>query len=195
MTRPLTELLVLDGQGVVFSDPFASFLGQLAHATGRPTETVERRWRDLRHDLWTGRLSEPEFWQQLVGSDDGGHWGAILEASYSAGPAAGQLPAWSSRVQIWLLSNHVTAWMERRLARLDLRRWFARILVSDALGFMKPDPRVFAQVLAAVSRPAAALFVDDQVHNVEAARNLGLTAILADPEGQWRHEIEARLHL
>lgn len=193
MTQPPIELLVLDGQGVVFSDPFAKFLEQLAQATGRPAEVVARRWRTLRADLWTGGLAEPEFWRQMIDGDDGGGWGAILEASYSAGPAAGHLPAWSSRVPIWLLSNHVTAWMDRRLARLDLRRWFARILVSDALGFMKPDPRVFAQVLAAVSRPAAALVVDDHLYNVEAARNLGLTAVLADPEGQWRREIEARL--
>lgn len=193
MTRPSTELLVLDGQGVVFSDLLATFLAQLAHVTGRPTETVQCRWCELRHDLWTGRLSEPEFWRQLVGSDDGGHWGTTLEASYSAGPAAGHLPVWSSQVPIWLLSNHVTAWMDRRLARLDLRRWFDRILVSDVLGFTKPDPRAFAHVLAAVSQPAAALFVDDQAHNVEAARDLGLTAVLADRDGLWRREVEAWL--
>ena len=193
MTRPPIELLVLDGQGVVFSAPFASFLDQLAQATGRPVEMVERRWRELRADLWTGRLAETELWRRLIAGDDGSHWGATLEASYAAGPAAGDLPAWSSRVPIWLLSNHVTAWMDRRLARLDLRRWFARILVSDALGFMKPDPRAFAPVLAAVSRPAAALFVDDQARNVEAARDLGLTAVLADPQGRWRREIEAWL--
>jgi HAD superfamily hydrolase (TIGR01509 family) len=64
------------------------------------------------------------------------------------------------------------------------------VLVSDALGALKPEPEVFAPALAQVLDPASVLFVDDQQKNVAAATVLGLTAILADPAGRWLAEVD-----
>ena len=193
MTGAAIELLVLDGQGVVFNDPLAAFFGQLADATGQDPGAVLARWRDeLRERAWSGAIDDQAMWRALVGADRR-DWGALLEAAYRPGPAAPWLPGWAAQVPVWLLTNHRTAWIEPRLDRFGLRPWFGRVLVSDALGALKPDPSVFSSVLAHVRDPAAVLLVDDQEKNVSVASTLGLSAILADPAGLWISEVDRRL--
>ncbi|MEZ4367843.1 MAG: HAD-IA family hydrolase [Kofleriaceae bacterium] len=193
MTAPGCDLLVLDGQGVTFTDPFGAWLDDLADATASPRPRIRSRWHDeLRERAWRGEISDDALWAALAGAD-GAAWGARLEAAYRPGPAAAHLARWAARVEIWLLSNHRTPWIEARLRRFDLRRYFARLLVSDGLGALKPSPAVFAPVLADRRHPERVLFVDDQAKNVAAARALGLSAVLADPGGRWRTEVERRL--
>lgn len=193
MSGPAIELLVLDGQGVVFNDPLAAFFDELADATGQDRGAVLARWRDgVRDRAWRGAIDDRTMWRALIGGD-AGNWGARLEAAYAPGPGAPRLPAWAARVPIWLLTNHRTAWIEQRLVRFGLRPLFSRVLVSDALGALKPETSVFAPLLAHVRDPAAVLFVDDQQKNVTVAAALGLSAVLADPVGRWISEVDRRL--
>lgn len=192
MTPPIARL-VLDGQGVVFTDPFAGFLDDLARATGQEPARVRTRWRDeLRDPCWRGELPETALWDRLT---DGapGEWRDELEQRYTAGPAAVALPRWSAQVPVWLLSNHRGAWLFPRLERLGLRRYFAEVVVSDAIGALKPEATAFAAAFAGIDDPARVLVVDDQRKNVDAARALGAVAVLAQPAIAWREAVDARL--
>jgi FMN phosphatase YigB (HAD superfamily) len=193
VTAPAIELLVLDGQGVVFNDPLAAFFDQLADAIGQDRGVVLARWRDeVRDRAWLGAVDDRAMWRALSGGDHR-DWGACLEAAYAPGPAAPRLPAWAARAPMWLLTNHRSAWIEQRLERFGLRPWFSRVLVSDALGALKPQTAVFAPLLQHVRDPAAVLFVDDQQKNVTAAAALGLSAVLADSAGRWISDVDRRL--
>jgi len=190
VTASAIELLVLDGQGVVFTDPLAAFLDGLADETGQSQASVRTRWtNEVREQAWLGTRDDEAIWRALT-RGVGDRWGVRLEEAYGPGPAAARLPAWAARVPIWLLTNHRTAWIDRRLDRLGLRRYLSRILVSDALKALKPDPVVFAPILAHVRDPATVLVVDDQVKNVAAAAALGLCSLLADPAGDWVSEVD-----
>jgi len=51
------------------------------------------------------------------------------------------------------------------------------VLLSGEVGMAKPDPEIFEELCARFDlRPADALFVDDSLPNVEAARQLGFRA-------------------
>lgn len=77
-----------------------------------------------------------------------------------------------------LLSN---AWSDLR-AYLE-KRWkiadaFDLMVISAEVGFAKPDPRIYQLVVERLQVPArAAIFLDDVLENVEAARSVGLTGI------------------
>lgn len=52
-------------------------------------------------------------------------------------------------------------------------------VISGEVGLRKPDPAIFQLLLKRVDAPAAAVaFVDDIAHNVEAAAELGIAAVL-----------------
>jgi HAD superfamily hydrolase (TIGR01509 family) len=66
-----------------------------------------------------------------------------------------------------------------RLLRLELHALFDDVVVSAEVGMAKPEPAIF--VLAAERLgvpPAACAFVDDWEPNVEAARAVGMRAVL-----------------
>lgn len=77
---------------------------------------------------------------------------------------------------------------------------FERDYYSHELGLRKPDPRSFLHILKAHGlRPDRTLFIDDNNHNIDAARALGLAAVLHprnDPlspyfEGWFADEVSA----
>lgn len=191
MTDHAIELLVLDAHGVVFNNPFPEFLDELAITTGQRVDDVRERWHEgLRLPTWTGELSEEELWLCLAGSETAQNWQQRLESRYQPGPAAAELERWSSRVPLWLLSNHRSDWLLPRLTRLGLSRFFERVIVSDAIGAAKPDPAAYKPILEQVSNPKCALFVDDRSRNVRAAQRLGIRAVLASHESPWIRQVE-----
>ena len=186
--------LVLDVHGVVLNNPLPTFLREVAVRTGQSPTNLPLRWHDeLRRDAWLGRISDRELWSRVTrGHGDPREWGERLESRYAPGPAAAHLARWRRRLPVCLLSNHRTAWLLPRLERLGLRAPFTSILVSDQLGSLKPEAEAFAAATAGLADPSEALFVDDQLPNVEAARALGLGAIHARPgDAQWIGEIDA----
>lgn len=77
-----------------------------------------------------------------------------------------------------ILSN---AWPDAREVfthRLGLARAFDTMVISAEEGLAKPDERLYEVTLARLDTPAgAAVFVDDVLANVEAARGVGLAGV------------------
>jgi 2-haloacid dehalogenase len=62
--------------------------------------------------------------------------------------------------------------------RFPFLQWFEDIVVSGEVKLAKPDPRIYRLALERNGlRAETTLFVDDAMHNVQAARALGLPAI------------------
>ncbi len=78
-------------------------------------------------------------------------------------------------------------------ARFAFLQWFEDIVVSGDVKLVKPDPRIYRLALERNRlRAGSTLFVDDALHNVQAARALGLPAIhFQSPQG-LREELVRR---
>jgi len=73
-------------------------------------------------------------------------------------------------------SIHETIWLERYW---ELSRIFARVYISSRLGFRKPEPRGFKHILDEWQVKAErAVFFDDDPTYADAAKALGITAVL-----------------
>lgn len=78
----------------------------------------------------------------------------------------------------------------RRMAFLDE---FDGVLISGAVGLIKPDPEIFELVATRHSiDPARAVFVDDSPKNVAAAAEAGFDAIEFQSPDQLRRELAVR---
>jgi epoxide hydrolase-like predicted phosphatase len=80
--------------------------------------------------------------------------------------------------KVGLLSN---AWDDLRQVmqeRFHFNGLFDDLVISAEVGLAKPDPRIFHLAVERLGvKPSEALFVDDVLANVEAARGVGLQAI------------------
>ena len=82
------------------------------------------------------------------------------------------------RYKIGLLSN---AWDDLRQVldeRFHVAGLFDELVISAEVGLLKPDPRIYHLAVQRLGvQPAEAIFIDDVLVNVEAARREGLHAI------------------
>lgn len=79
-----------------------------------------------------------------------------------------------SRAAVVLITN-ATSRLPDDLRRLGLDGAFDHVVNSSVVSAAKPDPAIFRAALAAAGAEAAdALFVDDTLGHVEAARRLGI---------------------
>jgi putative hydrolase of the HAD superfamily len=89
----------------------------------------------------------------------------------------------TSGLKLGLITNGSVRMQSRKLQCLALSPLFDTILISDAEGISKPDPRIFHRALARLNtRPTQAVFVGDHPEvDVAGARAAGMQAI-------WRRD-------
>jgi putative hydrolase of the HAD superfamily len=93
-----------------------------------------------------------------------------------------------------ILTNNVREWEELWRSKLPLDEIFDLIVDSAWVGMRKPDPAIYLLTVERLEdglEPAECLFVDDNEGNVEAARELGMTAIHFRSTEQAIEEIRA----
>ncbi|MDQ0088517.1 putative hydrolase of the HAD superfamily [Paenibacillus anaericanus] len=65
--------------------------------------------------------------------------------------------------------------LDRVFRNVGLRRYFSTFVMSSILGVVKPHELMFQTALTELSiKPEEALFVDDNIRNLEGARKLGI---------------------
>ncbi|MCI4667105.1 MAG: HAD family phosphatase [Bacteroidia bacterium] len=68
--------------------------------------------------------------------------------------------------------------------------WFEGIVVSGVEGVIKPDPEIYQLLFERYHvDPATAIFMDDNVKNVEGGKAVGLQSILVESPAQLRHDL------
>jgi 2-haloacid dehalogenase len=81
-------------------------------------------------------------------------------------------------LRLYALTNWSAETFPVALERFAFLQWFEHIVVSGSVKLAKPDPRIFEHAIEHCRlTPAATLFIDDSLTNVEAARRLGLNAV------------------
>jgi putative hydrolase of the HAD superfamily len=79
-----------------------------------------------------------------------------------------------------ILTNNVREWEELWRAKLAVDEIFELVVDSAWVGMRKPEPEIYHLTIARLDEnlePSQCLFVDDNELNVEAARELGLSAV------------------
>jgi HAD superfamily hydrolase (TIGR01509 family) len=131
--------------------------------------------------------------RQLLGRDLPPKLTARLQAALQRAWVEGAAPVESAlaalrrlreqSVRTGLCSNapYPPALMYEQLDRLDLRRYFDAVLFSSEIGWRKPDPRIFSEVLARMALPASSVWFvgDDWEADIKGAQRAGMRALLA----------------
>jgi putative hydrolase of the HAD superfamily len=145
-------------------------------------EFVSRYWRH-RAD-YDGGLTGEEYWRRVLdgsGSMSAEAIGDLIDADFQS---------WSDyRPEVWdiaatfrarggrtaMLSNGVVEIVARLRRERGLDRWFDVVVASCEVGTCKPHQKIYRICLERLGLAAdAALFVDDRMENLQAAREIGL---------------------
>jgi len=81
--------------------------------------------------------------------------------------------------EVWCLSNDISEWSKKLRARFELDRYIRGFVISGDVRVRKPEQAIFDRLLERMAvNPHAAVFVDDQRLNLDAAAALGFRTVL-----------------
>lgn len=89
------------------------------------------------------------------------------------------------KYELVLLSNDVSEWSTYITEKFGLNKYFAHKTVSSELNCRKPDLKIYDLTLEAIKRsPYECMFVDNNVQNLVAAEEVGISPILFNRENE-----------
>jgi epoxide hydrolase-like predicted phosphatase len=211
--QPRIRAVISDFGGVLTNkliEAFAAFqdeTGISAEQLGRAMQRVGER--DGEYPLFRlerGEVSEVEFLEDLAWGlePELGHRPKLhrfreiyFEALHPNEPMLGLMRDLRDRgFHMAILTNNVREWEELWRSKLPLDEIFEVIVDSGWVGMRKPQPEIYHLTVERLGdglAPGECLFVDDNELNVEAARELGMTAVQFHSNEQAIAEIRAAL--
>ena len=209
----MIRAVVSDFGGVLTTPLIHSFAayqdetGISAEALGNAMQAIAER--DGAHPLFElekGRVTEAEFLRSLAGAlePELGHvpemhgfkeiYFAALQPNEPMIELMRKLKGGGHRMA--LLTNNVREWEPLWRSMLPVDEIFEFVIDSAFVGTRKPEREIYEITVERLGdgyAPAACLFVDDVEINVEAARELGMTAVHFVSNEQAIPEIESHL--
>ena len=133
-----------------------------------------------RADVYRTLLAGMEVDESLAADLEAHFWDCYCRHCDSPRDAVETLDALrTSGRKLALVTNGPVAWQSRKLKTLGLTDYFHEVLISEAEGVAKPDPRIFARALERLGvAPHEAMFVGDHPEiDVAGAQDAGLIAV------------------
>jgi putative hydrolase of the HAD superfamily len=183
----MIKTVIFDWGGVISPFPKRGWLGALAKIFNTTAESLSPYWSNAGYsDFSKGIIDEATFWQQFEESF-GKPIPKDVAKIWMEGGALHPWPEMQSfvqelkdnNIQVAILSNMVrpASFLTRELG---LYKGYSPIVLSDEVGFRKPEPEIYKIMLNKLNVIAAeCIFVDDIPKNLEPAANLGMNTILA----------------
>lgn len=152
------------------------------HAAYEPVSSRYWRLRDGHSHEELALLTFRETLERFIGRGDAAEELARMYGERFCGicrfepGAPALLDALAGRYKLGLITNGYAATQRKRLSACGIADRFQTVVISDEVGFRKPDPRIFAIALRALGvRPEEALYVGDSLSDDYAgARNAGV---------------------
>lgn len=135
---------------------------------------------EIRTMVWVEALRRIGVADEALAREIALHYGEGRRTGYRLFPdVRGTLDCLHRRYYLGIITNGVTEIQQEKIARLGIEPYFATVLISQAVGFAKPDPRIFRLALNAVPcEPHEAVMVGDSPHrDIAGARGVGMQAL------------------
>ena len=207
----MIKAVISDFGGVLTTPLMRSFAAFQDH-TGIPPEALGRAMqaiaeRDGAHPLFElemGRISEERFLIELADAlvPELGHRPRLhgfrdiyFDALDPNEPMIEVMRELKGRgLRMALLTNNVREWEPLWRSMLPVDEIFELVVDSAFVGMRKPDPGIYELTLERLGdgiAPSDCVFVDDVLVNIEAARELGMTAVHFQSNEQAIPELRA----
>ncbi len=180
---------------------------QLYEITGRKYSDASKEDLKTFHDFETGRIAEDIFLNYFIGKskksvqalDVINAWNAMLVNIPWA--RLEMMRKLKDHYQVFILSNtnetHIrwtNHYIQTRYQEAGFKSFVHHALYSHQLQARKPDADIFEKVLATYQLvPQETIFFDDHPENVAGAKQLGIQAILVQPEDEIIHIVDRLL--
>ena len=194
--------VVFDYGMVLTGQPDKAAHDEMVRITGLPVEKFERLYWTDRHAYDEGKLTGITFWQKFLRDaglnlpastvDELNGWDARMWTTQNPAMVAWQQQLKAHGLRTAILSNmgdSVLASISKAFPWIDN---FDVTVWSYQLRMAKPVPAIYTHTLNQLGVQAPeALFIDDKLENVEAARTLGMLGVQFSTVDKLRQDLIA----
>jgi putative hydrolase of the HAD superfamily len=186
----MTQAIIFDCFGVLRPDVLHAAYEKFGGDTRADDEFIS----ETLYASHTGKISSsaPVFAKQLgVSVAD---WLQAITVDANDQQLLGYIKQLRATYKIGVLSNVGKDGLLRYFSQAELDEYFDAVVVSGEIGYAKPEPRAYeitAEHLGA--RMDECIFIDDREQYVEAARAVGMQAMLYTSFTKFQKELEALL--
>ncbi|MFA4907427.1 MAG: HAD family phosphatase [archaeon] len=177
------KVVAIDFSGVYFTWNQERHIDALSAATSSPRELVVKSFgKDLR-ELNLGKITDKQYWDSFcrnIGKNvSHKKLDRITQAQFKPIKTVMRLIAKLRRRHKIVLFTNQSLMLDRLNEKHGFYKNFDLVINSSKVGMRKPDREMFAHLLTETgAKPFEVLFIDDYAPNIEAAKKLGLNAIL-----------------
>jgi putative hydrolase of the HAD superfamily len=201
--KPCTvEVIFFDFGGVLAEEGFRNGIVSIAKLNGLDPEVFVKAAFNLVFEdgFVVGRSGEETFWQSLrdrfrIKGADGALRSEVL-SRFKLRPWMMQLvkDLRDHNIRLAILSDQ-THWLDELDAQHGFFKQFDRVFNSYHTGKSKKDPSIFDDVVAEMGiEPTQALFVDDNMGNIQRAKQRGLHTILYQDRERFQNDLARFCH-
>lgn len=141
-----------------------------------------------------GVLSHDGFYQELAnlsGESKGAVATAVMAELKVNQPLIGLINDLHQKYKIAVISNTNTGWIEPIVEQYNLASCFDEIIISAAVGLVKPQKEIFELLCSMLDASLAELvFIDDRESNIDQARLYGITSFLYQDLASLRNDLQ-----
>ncbi len=191
------KAVIFDFGNVIINIEFQRIYQAFAKFTSKPVSYIEKRITEdqIFRRYESGQFTDEEFRdviRQTLGFPLSDHevdtaWNAILLDIPT--DRIDLIHNIRQKYPVYLLSNtnniHITAsnnYLKKTHGIRSLNELFDKLYLSYEMGLWKPDAEIYREVLRTNKlQPNEVIFFDDNLHNIESAKALGMQTILVEP--------------
>jgi len=194
----MIKAVVFDYGGVVGTDVMSFIHERVARRSGLPIETAKAEYNKFKAAIQKGEMSMAMFWLKIgeaLSLDPNiveEIWMKTFEEKLEINREVKEIIRLlkNGGYKVALCTNNIQPFAERHKKRGDLDIFPVQI-ISCEIGMRKPDKEIYEFVLKKLDVEAdECIFVDNNLKNVEGAKDVGINAILFEDARQLREELK-----
>lgn len=194
----MIKAVIFDLGGVVLKNAMAVVYKKTSETFNIDLETLKNQARPLTREWQINKIPSEEFWKRLAATlkVDAKSLKDIWDKTFAENSLPNEevmeiVKEIKERgYKVALLSNTVEPHENYNKKRGDFDL-FPQVFLSNEIGMRKPDKNIYEYVAKAMGvKFEECVFIDDEEVNVEAARKLGIHAILFKNVTQLKEELE-----
>ncbi len=190
----MIKAIIFDLGGVCITDGDVS-ANETVRKLNFPKAKVEEWWNSNDHLFFTGKISEDQFWRNLLIRVKSGITVETLEKKFrmfcKSFPEVFELiKKLKKHYKLAILTNNSEEWLTFQNKKFDFKRKFDVIVSSHEIGVQKPNKKIYRFILGKLNCNAnECIFIDNKRRNLKPAKQIGMKIILFKNFKQFKKEL------
>jgi putative hydrolase of the HAD superfamily len=189
----MVKAVIFDCFGVIISDSLTVMVDELSRTKPEQAKEIREMMRACNQGLLDSETVNKHI-AEVLGLDYQSYRQKVREGEMKDPRVLRLIKELRGKYKSAMLSNITVSGMERRFSEAERAEYFDEMVVSAAIGHVKPDPEAYEITAEKLGvEPSECVFIDDKESFCQAAEAVGMKSVWYREFEQARADLEKLL--